>query len=240
MRTLKKKLLSKTIGKNAFWALNKELVKQIGLESALIIQHIADLMEIFDIDEVFQSQPDMAEELGISEYAIKTRIPELIKLGLLNVVKKGVPCKNYYSTNDSRIFEIIANGLEDTKSTDLSVESNNELKSTDSDNENNGLVNTKSTDSEYEINSQSVSNQRTGDSEIVSTITNNTNKEYEKEYENNNTHEQYVTNKTLNNWSSEHNPNAFDDLIEKSLSNNILSESEINKCDEALEYFGRK
>lgn len=209
MKNLKKRLLSKTIGKHAYWTVNKSLANAIGLESALIIQHIADLMDAFEKDEIFQSQPDMAKELGISEYAIKTRIPELIKLGLLNVVKKGVPCKNYYSTNDDKIFEIILNGLDSTKSTDLSVESNDELKSTDSGDETNGQVDTKPTDSEYEINSQLVSNQLTGDSEIVSTITknttNNTNKEYEKKYD----HKEYLTKKTQ--WSSEHDASAFDD-----------------------------
>lgn len=238
MRTLKKKLLSKTIGKNAYWTLNKELVTHLGLESALIIQHIADLMEVFNVDEIFQSQPDMAKELGITEYSIKNRIPELVKLGLINVIKKGVPCKNYYSTNDSEIFSFIANGLDSTKPTDLPVDLNDGLESTDSGVENDGLVDTKSTDSEYEINSQLVSNQPTGDNEIVSTITNNTDKEYNKEYRPIIKHEEYVTKKTYN-YSSEHDPNAFDDLIDQSFNNNHLSEEEINKCDEVLSQFGR-
>jgi biotin operon repressor len=180
MKTLKKKLLSKTLGKTAYWTVNKSLVKSIGLESTLILQHIIDLQDVFEKDEIFQSQPEMSKELGISEYSIKTRIPELIKLGLVNVVKKGVPCKNYYSTNDSKVIEILLNGLEDTKSTDLLVDSNDELKSTDDE--------LKSTDSDSEINPQLVSNQPTGDVEIVSTITNNTPNNTNEELLTNNTH----------------------------------------------------
>ena len=63
----------------------KSLVKSIGLESTLILQHIIDLQDVFEKDEIFQSQPEMSKELGISEYSIKTRIPELIKLGLINI-----------------------------------------------------------------------------------------------------------------------------------------------------------
>ena len=199
MKTLKKKLLSKTLGKTAYWTVNKSLVKSIGLESTLILQHIIDLQDVFEKDEIFQSQPEMSKELGISEYSIKTRIPELIKLGLVNVVKKGVPCKNYYSTNDSKVIEILLNGLEDTKSTDLL----DELKSTDEE--------LKSTDSEYEINPQLVSNQLTGDDEIVSTITknttNNVNKEYTEEY----TQKETASVKPL--YNSEFDPSVFDDPL---------------------------
>ena len=141
---LKRKLLSRTIGKTSYWSLNKQMVKSIGLESTLILQHIIDLQEAFKKDEIFQSQPDMSNELGISEYAVKNKIAELNKLGYINVVKKGVPCKNYYSTNDDKIIGILVNGLDHTKSTDLTI-----------------------------------SNQPTSDTEIVSTITNNTNQEYE-------------------------------------------------------------
>jgi DNA-binding transcriptional regulator GbsR (MarR family) len=199
MKTLKKKLLSKTLGKTAYWTVNKSLVKSIGLESTLILQHIIDLQDVFEKDEIFQSQPEMSKELGISEYSIKTRIPELIKLGLVNVVKKGVPCKNYYSTNDSKVIEILLNGLEDTKSTDLL----DELKSTDEE--------LNSTDSEYEINPQLVSNQLTGDTEIVSTITknttNNVNKEYTKQY----TQKETDILKPI--YNSEFDPSVFDDPI---------------------------
>lgn len=210
MKDLKKKLLSKTLGKHAYWTVNKELVKLIGLESTLILQHIIDLQDAFNKDEIFQSQPDMANELGISEYAIKTKIPELIKLGLINVVKKGVPCKNYYSTNDSKIIEILLNGLDDTKSTDLL----GELKSTDSDTEINLSVDTKSTDSDSEINSQLVSNQLTGDTEIVSTITKNTTNNTYKELLTNNTDKQYAEKETATVkplYNSEFDPAVFDD-----------------------------
>jgi DNA-binding Lrp family transcriptional regulator len=162
---LKRKLLSRTIGKTSYWSLNKQMVKSIGLESTLILQHIIDLQEAFKKDEIFQSQPDMSNELGISEYAVKNKIAELNKLGYINVVKKGVPCKNYYSTNDDKIIGILVNGLDHTKSTDLPVDNVSEYES-------NGLDHTKSTD-------LTISNQPTSDTEIVSTITNNTNQEYE-------------------------------------------------------------
>ena len=160
MNNLKKKLLSKTLGKHAYWTINKQLVKTIGLEATLILQHIIDLQSVFEKDEIFQSQPDMAEELGISEYAVKNKIPELVKLGLLNVVRKGVPCKNYYSTNDEKIIEILVNQLDDTKSTNKRVDY--EINLTD--------------DAKSTI--QSVENDLTSEYEIGSTNTNNTNQEY--------------------------------------------------------------
>lgn len=169
MANMKTKLLNKTLGKNAYWALNKQLVKSIGLEATLILQHIIDLQSVFKKDEIFQSQPDMAKELGITEYAIKNRIVELSKAGLINVIKKGVPAKNYYSINEDKIIEILDKPLDEVKSTDLSV-----------DFENNGSVDTIST-------GQSVDLVGTGDIEIVPTITNNTDKEYKNNNTTNNT-----------------------------------------------------
>lgn len=169
MANMKTKLLNKTLGKNAYWALNKQLVKSIGLEATLILQHIIDLQSVFKKEEIFQSQPDMAKELGITEYAIKNRIVELSKAGLINVIKKGVPAKNYYSINEDKIIEILDKPLDDVKSTDLSV-----------DFENDGSVNTIST-------GQSVDLVGTGDIENISTITNNTDKEYKNNNTTNNT-----------------------------------------------------
>jgi len=160
MKELKRKLLSKSIGKNSYWSLNKHLVRKIGLESTLILQHIIDLQEVFKKNEIFQSQPNMAEELGITEYAIKTKIVELTKGGYINVIKKGIPCKNYYSTNDDKIIDILVTELVDTKSTDL-------LEVDNTNDELNGLVDTKSTD-------KVISNQLTSDIETLPTITNNT------------------------------------------------------------------
>lgn len=179
------KLLERTLSKDAYWPINKHMVKQIGLEASLILQHIMELKKVFKKNEIFQSQPEMAKELGITEYAIKNRVAELVKLGLISVVKKGTPCKNYYSTNTEKIVELMeneVNELVDTKSTDLLGEyENNEqvdTKSTDSGIEINGLVDTKSTD-------LNLSNQRTSEYEIVSTNTkntnNNTNKNTDKE-----------------------------------------------------------
>ena len=160
MKELKRMLLSKSIGKNSYWSLNKQLVRTLGLESALILQHIIDLQEVFKKNEIFQSQPNMAQELGITEYSVKNKIIELSKGGYINIVKKGVPCKNYYSTNDEKIIEILVTELDDTKSTDLLGDSISGV-------ETDVPVDTKSTD-------LLVSNQRTSPTEIVSTITKNT------------------------------------------------------------------
>jgi biotin operon repressor len=173
MKDLKRKLLSKTIGKNSYWSLNKQLVRNLGLEATLILQHIIDLQDVFKKNEIFQAQPAMAEELGITEYAVKNRIVELSKGGYINIVKKGVPCKNYYSTNDDKIIDIIVNGLDHTKSTDLLGDYNNGV-------ENDVSVDTNSTD-------LSISNEQTSGIDLISTITNNTNQEYITNNSTNNT-----------------------------------------------------
>jgi hypothetical protein len=186
MKDLKRKLLSKTISKNAYWAVNKQLVRNLGLEATLILQHIIDLQDVFNKNEIFQAQPAMAAELGITEYAVKNKIVELSKAGYINIVKKGVPCKNYYSTNDDKIMDTIVNGLDGTNSTDL-------LDDSDNGSENDVSVDMKSTD-------LNISNQPTSDTDIVSTITNNT-----------------INNTTKNNDKADitYSPQIIDRLIDK-------------------------
>jgi hypothetical protein len=230
---LKRKLLSRTIGKTSYWSLNKQMVKSIGLESTLILQHIIDLQEVFKKDEIFQSQPDMSTELGISEYAVKNKIAELSKLGYINVVKKGVPCKNYYTTNDDKIIGILVNGLDHTKSTDLPVDNVSEY-------ETNGLDHTDSTD-------LTISNQPTSDTEIVSTITNNTNQEYEtNNIKTNNTNTDTVYREEMNEYmdnvftEKEKEDNAFRKDINEYMDYEFNKDTIRNHDYQAAEYMKAK
>jgi hypothetical protein len=166
--------LKKIIGNNAHWTLNKSLVKQLGLTETLVLQHIIDLSEsAFKKNEIWQPIHEMADELCISEYAVKQAVGKLKSVGLICVERKSVGYMNFYSVNGDRVMEFISGSgqlTSELKSTHQSVDGvNNSLvdtKSTHSDTEINSLVDTKSTLGEVNTNSQSVEN--------YSAITNNT------------------------------------------------------------------
>jgi hypothetical protein len=131
--------LKKIIGNNAHWTLNKSLVKQLGLNETLVLQHIIDLSEsAFKKEEVWQPIPHMAEELCISEYAIKQAIGKLKSADLINVERKSVGFMNFYSVNSEKVMEFISgssNSLVATNSTHQSVEGSAAPNSTHSDGE---------------------------------------------------------------------------------------------------------
>lgn len=168
--------LKKIIGNNAHWTLNKELVKHLGLTETLVLQHIIDLSEsAFKRDEIWQPFPQMAEELGISEYSIKQAVGKLKSAELLNVKRKSVGYMNFYSVNTDLVLEIMSgsnNSLVRGLSTHQPVEGVSEL---EIDSPARGL----SSVSESENHGQTVEN--------YSAITNNTTNNTELRIQTNNT-----------------------------------------------------
>jgi len=153
--------LKKIIGNNSHWTLNKSMVRAIGLNETLVLQHIIDLESVFRREEIFQPVHKMADELGISEYAVKQAIGKLKSVDLISVERKSVGYMNFYSVNPEKVIEFMSGSGQPTselKSTHQSVDGVSEMKSTHSDAEFNSPVDMKSTHSkldsthsEYEI-----------------------------------------------------------------------------------------
>ena len=175
--------LKKFIGNHSHWTLNKQLVRRLGLTETLVLQHIIDLTEsAFKRDEIFQPITEMSVELGVSEYSVKQAVGKLKSLDLINVERKSVGYKNFYSVNSYKVLEIINNSDDSLVSSNQPTSELSPLDDTDStlsDDEINSLVNTKSTLSELKTNSQRVEN--------CITITNNTTNNTDLKIDTNNT-----------------------------------------------------
>ena len=116
--------LKKILGNQAHWNLNKELVKKIGIAETLVLQHLIDLQENIFEDEFYQQIGRLADELTLGEWKVKECLKTLKELGCIDIVKKGMPAKNYYKVFGKRVLEIISDELqqEGRKSTHLSEE----------------------------------------------------------------------------------------------------------------------
>lgn len=113
--------LKKIIGNQAHWTLNKELVKKIGIAETLVLQHLIDLQENIFEDEFYQQIGRISDELTLGEWKVKECLKTLKELGCIDIVKKGMPAKNYYKVFGKKVLEIISNELpqDGRKSTDL-------------------------------------------------------------------------------------------------------------------------
>jgi DNA-binding Lrp family transcriptional regulator len=100
--------LKKFIGNQAHWTLNKELVKKIGLAETLILQHLIDLQENIFEGEFYQQQERISQELSLSDWTVKNGIKTLKEAGLIEVIKKGMPSKNYYKVFPKAVIELMA------------------------------------------------------------------------------------------------------------------------------------
>lgn len=125
----------KLLGKNASWNINKNLARKLGLETALLLTHFIDLSEVVfnGLDRFYQQLERIKDELGLSEYSIKNSISTLKKLNVIDVVKVGMPAKNYYKLNHNAIVDLIQiedTSLVSTNSTDLLGEYSEDTKST--------------------------------------------------------------------------------------------------------------
>ena len=103
------KHIERTISNKAFWQINKHLALSIGIRETLLLQHFIDLQSnIFkDADDFFQSYDQIETSLGYSEYHCKKTIKRLKEVGVLRVVKKGMPYKNYYHVLINRVDELL-------------------------------------------------------------------------------------------------------------------------------------
>jgi hypothetical protein len=176
--------LKKLIGNNSHWTLNKSMVRAIGLNETLVLQHIIDLESVFKRNEIFQPVHKMADELGISEYAIKQAIGKLKSVDLISVERKSVGYMNFYSVNEEKVIEFMSGSGQPTsemKSTHQSVEGVSEMNTTHSEYEINSPVDINSTlsemnttHSEYEIDI-AITNNTTNNTEQIINTNNSTN-----------------------------------------------------------------
>lgn len=96
------------LGNTSYWMLNKTLVRQLGCEEALLLQHFIDLQfKVFGGNEFFQQYDRIQDELGFGERTVRRIINKLSSADILSVVKKGTPAKNWYTVNHELVLELL-------------------------------------------------------------------------------------------------------------------------------------
>lgn len=107
------KHITRTVSNQAFWQINKHLHRILGLRTTLLLQHFIDLQtKVFKGEEFYQSYNQIQKELCLTEHAIKESIKKLNEEKVLSVIKKGMPAKNYYLVDLTRVEELLSLDLE--------------------------------------------------------------------------------------------------------------------------------
>lgn len=115
-----------TMVQGAFFSVNKKLAKHLGSnDAALILSHLLYLQEqFFQGAEFYQQQERIMEECNVSLSALRIAITLLKSKGILSVVKKGIPAKNFYLISLNTIAEIMSTPDPTLQSEEIDTTSN--------------------------------------------------------------------------------------------------------------------
>ena len=109
--------LKKMIGLHAYWIINKELAKEIGIEATLLLQHLIDLREEFfkNGKPFYQQQKRLSADLGLSEYQVRGATKKLIEQEFISVERKGIPPKYEFTILDENLYRFFNLTYKDQK-----------------------------------------------------------------------------------------------------------------------------
>ena len=99
---------------NAYWVINKNVVKAIGLEPAFLLGIFAEAENKLADEEgwFFQTSAKITELTGLSNHKQANAINKLIELNVLLQENRGVPCKRYFKISYENIQKLVFKNFE--------------------------------------------------------------------------------------------------------------------------------
>lgn len=99
---------------NAYWVINKNVVKAIGLEPAFLLGIFAEAENKLADEEgwFFQTSAKITELTGLSNHKQTNAINKLIELNVLLQENRGVPCKRYFKISYENIQKLVFKNFE--------------------------------------------------------------------------------------------------------------------------------
>ena len=103
------------ISGNAYWRTNKQLVKKVGCNSAILLSFLIDKRKYYIDSKMiknlnspfFATVQDIQDEIGLSEKEQRTAIKKLVDSQLVFLSYKGIPRRRFFVVNDVAIFAVI-------------------------------------------------------------------------------------------------------------------------------------
>ena len=99
--------LLKLLSNTGFISCNKAIARLLGLAEAILLGELCSISEMFGGEEFYFSQEKISNDTTLSEYQICNALKHLKDAGVLNITKKGLPCRNFYSINEDKIVELL-------------------------------------------------------------------------------------------------------------------------------------
>lgn len=113
-----------------YYALNKTLVKNLGIETAFFLTTLVEADETLADDDgwFYQTSKTLEEITGLSNHKQTKCIEQLISLGILVQKNKGVPMKRYFKLNYEQVLISLNTRIEKSSNQDLKKVKSKSLK----------------------------------------------------------------------------------------------------------------
>ena len=99
------------IGSKNYLAINKTLIKNLGIETAYFFTNLIDFQNYLsdkekEIEEFYYSREEIEKETQLTAYKQKESEKKLIDLGFIEINLKGIPARNFYKINSEQVLKI--------------------------------------------------------------------------------------------------------------------------------------
>lgn len=112
--------LLKLLASDNFITLSRPIAKVVGLEAAVLFGELCSIANLNNYKEFYYQTSRLQEDTFLTEYSVREGLKKLIDVGFVSVVKKGVPCKNYFTLNEDRITEVLLRDETESKTEESS------------------------------------------------------------------------------------------------------------------------
>ena len=102
------------LGHGNYIAVNRTLIRRLGLNAAVMIGELADKARMFESQGklkdgwFYVKVNDMSENTGLGERAQRTAIDDLVRLGIIEVEYMGLPKKRWFRIDFHRLMDVVA------------------------------------------------------------------------------------------------------------------------------------
>lgn len=110
-----RKIIQNILSINSFWVINKKLTIELGFEASLMLSDLISKHAYFTeremIDEeggFYNSRENIEQDTGLTSYQQRNTCNILIRRGLLKILRKDNPARNYYYINYENINKILS------------------------------------------------------------------------------------------------------------------------------------
>ena len=107
----------KLIASKNYIVVNKDLMRTLGIEEAILLSELAGEYEYFKKQYAFEdgwfysTVENIEKNTTLSQYKQKKALDNLQKLGIVEVQKKGLPARRFIKINEKNLYDTINNKL---------------------------------------------------------------------------------------------------------------------------------